>query len=118
MVDMEAKRLENIMAQCYGTEQYWKHPVFDRYKYTDGVRTFAIEGKCWWFVEDSLMYLSELPYDFYCVKLKVKNRKGDLIIDDGNGKVIKKHHYGLADCPDGEWVFFAEGDVFLWCGEH
>lgn len=49
----ETAELEEIMAQCYGTENYYREFLLS-YLYTDGVKTFAMNagGGAFWFLQE------------------------------------------------------------------
>ena len=106
-------RLENIMAQCIGTEHYYTNPVIC-YKYTDGVKTFAQEAGAYWFLSELNRFIYKCR-NFCSFKLKVKNNKAEIFMDD---QPKKKIHF--TDCPDGEWEFFyePEANLLMWNMEY
>lgn len=119
-----AKKLEQIMAQCYGTENYYKCQMSPM-RYTDGVFTFVQNAGAGWFVTDVQVFrreaVKENPEEYmFSVHLVVKNGRGDLIFKDGNDKICFKRHYGYTDCPDGDWLFYyyVEEDLLIWNGEY
>lgn len=106
-------RLENIMANCIGTEHYYTNPVLC-YRYTDGVKTFAIEAGAYWFLSELNPFIYKLKR-FSSFKLKVKDNRGEILIDDQPKKKIP-----FTDCPDGEWEFFfePEANLLMWNMEY
>lgn len=106
-------RLENIMANCIGTEHYYNNPVLC-YLYTDGVKTFASEAGAYWFLSELNKYIFKNKL-FTSFKLKVENGKADIYKDDR-----KEKHISFTDCPDGEWEFFyePEANLLMWNGEY
>ena len=47
----KATELLTNLAQFTGTDTYYKHPLFSKYRYTDGVRYLAINAECYWLLE-------------------------------------------------------------------
>jgi len=103
-----SKELERELAQCIGTEHYYKLRI-PKITYTDGVKVFAEKAEAMWLVVDIGLYLfkPKLNRDpFLSITLKVKDNKGELVFDDGNDNVLYTKTYGYTDCPEGEWKFF------------
>lgn len=120
----ETAELQNIMAQCYGAEQYYRDTLL-RYLYTDGVKTFAMNagnGAFWFLQEVNGMIVDnkirQSGDDFTSIHLKVKNERADIIMEN-NEKTYTKH-IGYTDCPDGDWLFyyFTLDNVLIWNGEY
>lgn len=111
----EQLELENKMAYCYGTEQYYRSVLLP-FLYTDGVKTFAENagGGAYWFLSECARVVKGLT-DFASIVLKVKDGKADIMVNDEN-----KKHIAYTDCPDGDWEFFYEPEskVLLWNGEY
>lgn len=121
---MKSAELKAIMAQCYGTENYYRCSL-SKMLYTDGVKTFVENAEAAWLLTDIQVFRKNAiransnEYMF-SVHLIVKEGKGDLIFKDGNGKICFKHHYGNTDCPDGDWLFYyyVDEDLLIWCHEY
>lgn len=116
--------LQNIMAQCYGTEQYYREMLLS-YLYTDGVKTFAMNagnGAFWFLQEVNGMIVDnkirQSGDDLTTIHLKVKDSKADIIMENNDNKYTK--HIGYTDCPDGDWAFyyFTSSNVLIWNGEY
>lgn len=116
--------LKAIMANCYGTESYYRCRISPM-KYTDGVLTFAKNAEAIWFIRDVQVFrkeaIKENPEEYmFSVHLIVKEGKGDLIFKDAKGHICFKYHYSNTDCPDGDWLFYyyVEEDLLIWNGEY
>lgn len=118
------KKLEQIMAQCYGTENYYREMLLS-YLYTDGVKTFAMNagnGAFWFLQEVNGMIVDnkirQSDDDMTTIHLKVKNGKADIILENNGHKYTK--HISYTDCPDGDWVFyyFTNDNLLIWNGEY
>ena len=109
----ERLRLESIMAQCYGTINYWKEPLL-LFKYTDGVKTFADNAGAYWFLYEVNRLLVDSDR-IVSYKLVVNDGKVDILRD---GEKVRKISY--TDCPEGEWEFFYSpfDKVFMWNMEY
>lgn len=118
---ISAKELKQAVAQCTGTDKYYKAAMFPKSRYTDGVKLFYEKAESYWLVNDILLYVNYSKLDkeeFLCIKMRVNDGKGDLIFDDGNGNVLEKQHYNFCDLPDGEWKFYYIDGVLLLPSEY
>lgn len=117
-----SSELENELAQCIGTEQYWRMPV-PKLIYTDGVKLFAEKAGAYWLLVDIGLFLKdrvELRNQYFLnITLEVKeDNKAELVFDDGNDNVLYKTHYGFTDCPVGKWQFFYCSNVLMLPSEY
>jgi len=117
---MDTQELEQIMAHCYGTENYYTNQ-FLHFKYTDGVKVFCEKVGAYWLldlVESILRIKAELHSDLIGITLRVKDQnKAKLTFKKGT-KLIYKQDIPFTDCPKGKWKFFYQGDVFFWNMEY
>ncbi len=117
---MDTKELEQIMANCYGTENYYTNQ-FLHFKYTDGVKVFCEKVGAYWLldlVESILRIKAELHSDLIGITLRVKDEnKAKLTFKKGT-KLIYKQDIPFTDCPKGKWKFFYQGNVFFWNMEY
>lgn len=120
----ETNELEELMAQCYGTEHYYKEILLS-YRYTDGVKTFAMNagnGAFWFLQEVNGMIVDnkirQSDDDLTTIHLKVNGGKADIIMENDDKKYTK--HISYTDCPDGDWAFyyFTSSNVLIWNGEY
>lgn len=120
----ETAELKELMAQCYGTENYYREFLLS-YLYTDGVRTFAMNagnGAFWFLQEVNGMIVDnkirQSDDNLTSIHLKVKDDKADIIMEN-DGKTFKKH-ISYTDCPEGDWLFyyFTSDNVLIWNGEY
>ncbi len=84
------------LAQFIGTNQYYCLPNFPDYRYTDGVH-YLIHNGVSWLANDIFLYqnhkaiIEYLKTDYFQYwTLTVKDKRGTLICDDGDGKEIYK----------------------------
>ena len=117
---IEATELKEAMNQCYGTECYYKYPLFPQYNYTEGVKTFCEKAEAYWFLTDVLLELSTrfIKESFVSIHLIVDGNKAVVKYCDGDDKPLKTVHYDFTDCPEGDWHFFFIDGVLLWHMEY
>ena len=111
-VKQTSKELKANLEQFYGTEHYFTIPLV-KYKYTDGVKYFAEEAGAYWLLQEINNMTAKINEYFFNIRVISKNNKADIIIDDGNGKVLDKKHIGFTDLPEGEWRFFLTDNVLM-----
>lgn len=120
----ETAELQNMMAQCYGTEHYYREILLS-YLYTDGVKTFAMNagnGAFWFLQEVNGMIVDnnirKSDDNLTSIHLKVKDDKADIVMEN-NGKTFTKH-ISYTDCPEGDWLFYysTSSNVLMWRDEY
>lgn len=111
-VKQSSKELKANLEQFYGTENYFTNPLV-KYKYTDGVKYFAENAGAYWLLQEINGMTAKVNEYFFNIKVISKNNKANIIIDDGNGKVVAKKHIGFTDLPEGEWQFFLTDNVLM-----
>lgn len=116
-VKQTSKELKANLEQFYGTENYFTNPLV-KYNYTDGVKYFAENAGAYWLLQEINGMTAKVNEYFFNIKVISKNNKADIIIDDGNGKVLDKKHIGFTDLPEGEWQFFLTDNVLMLPGEY
>lgn len=114
---MKSEELRAIMAQCYGTEKWYRLFPTCNFLYTDGVKTFAENAEAYWLITEVFALVDGLPDDLYEIKLTVKDMEGVITIQTGK-KVVRRREINFTDCPEGKWVFFYCDHVFLWHDEY
>lgn len=111
--DLELKAL----GQFIGTEKYYNVLGV---RVTDGVK-YAMDNGYAWFITDALAVIICTPRlrkdTFLAVKLKQKGNEANLTIEDGNGKVFYRQHYGFTDAKRDLTLFYEDG-VLLLNSEH
>lgn len=117
-VKQSSEELKSNLEQFFGTENYFKNPLI-KYTYTDGVKYFAEQAGAYWLLQEiNGLYVNlGSPY-FINIVVKSNKNKADIIVDDGNGNVLKKKHIGFTDLPKGEWQFFLQSNVLMLPSEY
>lgn len=112
-VKQSSEELRNNLEQFWGTEHYFNNPLI-KYKYTDGVKYFAEHAGAYWLLQEiNGCYVKLGSLSFLNIIVKSNKNKADIIIDDGNDKVLTKKHISFTDLPEGEWQFFLMNNVLM-----
>ena len=88
------------LAQFSGTENYYRcHSLL----LTDGVFYLAEKAECFWLMDVIWSHAIEKRWygkeDFITCKLTVQDTIGDVVFDDGNGKILVMQHIPFTDFP-------------------
>lgn len=100
-------RLAADLAHFTGTERWYSHWTRSCV-YTDGVKYFAEKAGAYWFLD---ILATEFTFvckrhEFLGVTLAVKDGTASIIVDDGDGKVLRRRKIDFTDCPEGDWKFY------------
>jgi hypothetical protein len=105
------------LSEFVGTESY--HIVLGT-RVTDGI-VYLLNNGYSWFVTDSLSVIKCRPdlrtQAFLAIKLKVGNSEANLIIEDGNDRVLYRQRYTWTDAQR-DLILFYENGVLLLSSEH
>ena len=99
---MPTEELKRNLAQFSGTTQWYKHPLFPKYVYTDGVRFLAVNAGAYWLLEFILsnQMLPEIKAEGFQVwKITVDGNKATIVVEEGNDRVIKTFNISYTDFP-------------------
>ena len=105
--------LAQNLRQFTGTEQWYRHPLFRRYLYTDGVQYLAGNAGAYWLLDMIFGFQYEYPkvkaQPFQVWKLEVNEDQTALLTcTDGNYNAVHKHELTYTDFPLKE--------ISLWLG--
>lgn len=121
MAKLSQKELLAQLAWFTGTTQWYFHPLFKAYKYTDGVRFLAQNAEAYWLLEyvfsnQSLPVLKNAPFQVW--KMQVVDSSAIIKVEDGNGKLLKRFDISFTDFPLKEITLWLEGEILLLPSEH
>ena len=112
---IDPAQLRADLSQFTGTEQWYRHGINRRMLFTDGVKYFAEQAGCYWFLDiiatEVFSLLREQP--FLVITMDVDDGEADIFVDDGNGNVVWKRHINFTDAPDGDWRFYLTDNVLM-----
>lgn len=98
---MEKQKItQNDLVQFSGTEKYYRHQTL---LLTDGVFYLAEKAECFWLMDVIWSHAMEKRWfgkeDFITCKLTVQDTVGEVIFDDGNGRILITQHIPFTDFP-------------------
>ncbi len=101
----------------YGTEKWYRHPLFRKFTYTDGVQYVAEHGGAVWLVTDIFAYqgeekIKDQPFQVWILKVS-EDQTGVLIAEDGNKKKIFRHELHFTDFPLDEITLWFTDNVLM-----
>ena len=105
------------LKQFTGTTQWFYHPLFKAFKYTDGVKFLAKNAECYWLLEfifghQTNAKIKATPFQTW--KLVKQGEGCTITIDDGNGKVIKTFTLSYTSFPlDSFTLWMIDGVLLL-----
>lgn len=102
---MNTQELEQIMANCYGTENYYTDHHLG-FKYTDGVKTFCKNAMAYWLLDIVNSVVKTKPAtanDLIEITLTVKKNHTAKITFKDSQKTIHTQNIPYTDCSVGEW---------------
>lgn len=114
------------LKQFTGTENWYRHQLFRRFIYTDGVKYVAETAGAYWLIDDiiSHQYDPRIKHnqglqEFQLWKLKVnEDETATLSCEDGNDTTILTQEILFTDFPLPEIIFYLQGDVLLLPSEY
>ena len=117
---MSVAELSENLAQFHCTENYYKHMLGT--VFTDGVKFLAENAECFWFVDLVASYQADTRIkkeSFLVFNLKVnKDNSAEVIISDGNEKVLATQKIMFTDFPLPEFTLWCVDRVILLPGEY
>lgn len=114
-------QLLNNLAQFTGTTQWFKHPLFSKFRYTDGVRYLAMNAECYWLLEfifghQSNVKIKNTPFQVW--KLVKNGDKATITIEDGNDNIVKTFRLDYTSFPLEEYSLWMVDGVLLLKSEY
>ena len=118
---MSKGELLAALAQFSGTTQWYFHPLYKAFRYTDGVRFLAKNAECYWLLEfisshQNNAKIKATPFQTW--KLVRKGSGCTITIDDGNGKIIKSFSLSFTTFPLNSFTLWMIDKVLLLPSEY
>jgi hypothetical protein len=115
---------QQLQANFYGTQAWYRHGLNRNLLYTDGVQFFAENGGyagAYWFIDKVAFDYWPLlkTQDFLSIRLTVDvDSKATVTVDDGNSHVLKTDPIEFTDLQPGIWKFYLTDNVLLLPSEY
>jgi hypothetical protein len=108
----------DLFREHYCSEDFFIH--FTGMLYSEGVKALAEKCQAYWLIDKVASHQRGRvrAHDFQVWTLTVKDGKGEVVADDGNGNVIIKQKIPFTDFPYDQAIFWVEGNVILLPSEH
>lgn len=105
-----------------GSEQFYYHPLFKSYAYTEGVQYLAQEAQSYWFLElifshQSLPKAKEQAFQAWCLKRK-EDYSATITLEDGNKNPVLGFNLPFTDFPLNEITLWFVGETLLLPSEY
>jgi hypothetical protein len=124
---MESSELRALLRGYTGTVNWWRHPVFNHFTYTDGARAFFQHAEAWWFFDIIATELTgryakknylDAADGILFIELRVRGGRAMIVAHDGKEEdenlagrtTLYTRLIEFTDCPEGDWKFQIEGD--------
>ena len=106
------------LAQFTGSETWYRHGIVREVLFTDGAKYVADAGGAYWLLDEIALaqrYKKKVAAEEFQVwTLKVKDNKGTLICDDGNGNAVYQKRIPFTDFPlDEISLYFCNKTILL-----
>ncbi len=104
------------LAQFFGTDNWYKHPLSKKITYTDGVKYVAENGGAYWLLDLIVLgqHVEEVAQEeFQLWVLKVSDNAAILTCDDGDGNIVYRKQIEHTDFPLDEIELWFTNDVIL-----
>lgn len=122
MNNLDAKRLKNELRQFTGTERYYYNPIFERFRYTDGVKFLAEKANAYWLIEyifSSQPHRSLRNEQFQVWKIAVKkDNTARVSVEDGNDNTLVQFNLEFTDFPLKEFALWLIDNTLILPSEY
>lgn len=109
--------LQEELSQFYGSETFYRHPLFRKFVYTEGVQYLAEKSGAYWLLEyifSNQMDEKIKAEEFQVWKIKVKEDNTAVIrVEDGNDNLVKQFELEFTDFPLKEFTLWFSNNTLL-----
>lgn len=120
MLDKNQLLLE--LKNFYGSETFYKNPLFPMFRYTEGVRFVAVNAGAYWLLNEVFGHQFIEPFKdepFQVWKLKVaENHTATITVEDGNYKILKIIKLEFTDFPLDDFTLWLTDNTLLLPSEY
>ncbi|MBU0800639.1 MAG: hypothetical protein KKA05_06500 [Alphaproteobacteria bacterium] len=120
---MTPEQLQHALKDFTGTEQWYRHPLFRAFTYTDGVKFIAGEAGAYWMLDlifglqHELPKLQETPFQVWDLTVN-DDKSAVLTCTDGNYGPVHEHKLTYTDFPLPKFRFYLTNQVLLLPSEY
>jgi len=112
--------LQLALTQYIGTVNWYHHPLFLNFLYTDGVQFFFSETESYWLLDViAFEYFRLLVNEpFLSIVVESESQQCKICVDDGNGKELATKQITFTTLISGVWKFYLTDNVLLLPSEY
>lgn len=117
---MTPNEIKAALNQFCGTDNWYRHPLFRRFLYTDGVKFLADSCGAYWFIDNIFSYqlLNNVKTEEFQVwTMRVAGSEAVVTCEDGNDNQVFTANIEFTDFPLEEITLWLENDVLMLPGE-
>ena len=106
--ESQEKSIRLKLMMCSGSENLYRHPLFKKIGFTDGVTLMVHLCDANWLLTDILANITTLKQKHEFINIELSKKSGNkgcvLTFDDGNGaRIIEPIYYKFTDFPLFDW---------------
>jgi hypothetical protein len=118
-----AAELQAELAQFTGAQEWFRHPLFRGYLYTEGVQYLAEKAQAYWLIDVVFSHqttprVRREPFQVWRLMRTRQGRGAVVTAEDGNGKIIARQVIEYTDFPLPNVTLFLEEKTLLLPSEH
>ena len=114
---LSIKQILDGLAQCTGTEQYWKNPLL-HFQYTDGVKFLHESCDCYWLLTAISSHKRIEPFQVWELKVNADNTAVLTMREDSDRPIIVKQEIAYTDFPLEEITLWLIDGILLLPSEY
>lgn len=110
--------LEHELRQFTGSEVFFRHSLFKKYVFTEGVQYLAERAEAYWLIEfifanQHIQKIAAEPFQAWIIKLK-DDKTAIIHVEDGNKNQVRRFKLDYTDFPLKEFtLWFIDGTLLL-----
>lgn len=122
MTKVNQGNLETELKQFTGSEVFYRHPLFGKCVYTEGVQYLAEKAGAYWlldyiFSKQGIEAIGKEEFQAWTVHVQ-ENSSALITLEDGNKNEVVRFHIPFTDFPLKEFTLWFIGGTLLLPGEY
>jgi hypothetical protein len=119
---MVSENFELDLSYFYGTEHWYRHPIYQSVTYTDGVKYVAEKCDAYWLVDlfcsTYVTYAKQHYFQTYDLVVDLAQKSAVINVGDGNGEMITTIGVEYTDFPVENITIWGVDNVLLLPSEY
>lgn len=112
-------KLQQALDQFYGSESFYRHALFRKYRYTEGVQYLAQEGQAYWLLDYIFgkqfdeKKLKQQPFQVWTITVE-EDKSAIIEVSDGNKNRLARFELDFTTFPISPFsLWLIEGTLLL-----